>query len=176
MTHSPRHSSNTDRHDFGAVFREVRSYRGGMSQEELALLVGLSQHTVSTVEKDLRRLDKFARVVRVITALGIPAAALHFARTPPFGVEAGTVGWMDRGDRRDFHEAPAATALGIGATLELDRLRALLPVIGRNHHHTGSAPKTWPRSTRPPTPSAPRTTSTAVGWPATPRSRNWATC
>jgi DNA-binding XRE family transcriptional regulator len=116
------------RYDFGAVFREVRSYRGGMSQEELALLVGLSQHTVSTVEKDLRRLDKFAQVVRVITALGIPAAALHFARTPPFGVEEGTVGWMDR---RDFHKTLAAAALGIGATLELDRLSALLPVIGQ---------------------------------------------
>jgi hypothetical protein len=34
-------------------------------------------------------------------------------------------------DRRGFHKALAATALGVGATLELDRLQTLLPAAGQ---------------------------------------------
>ena len=115
-------------YDFGAVFREVRSYGIGMSQEELGFLVGLTQDTVSKVELGLRRLDKFADVVRAVTALGIPVALLNFTRTSPFGGGEGMVGWVDR---RGFHKALAATALGVGATLELDRLQTLLPTAGQ---------------------------------------------
>src|SRR5262249_39818359 len=62
-------------YDFGLVFRAVR-LAGALSQEELGLLVGLSQPRVSAVECGAHRLRDVALIARVARALGIPARLL----------------------------------------------------------------------------------------------------
>lgn len=114
-------------YDFGTVFRRVRAATG-WSQQTLGELVGLDQHRISAIERNVRRLRYVALVAQVATGLCIPPALLGFGITVG---EAGgdgrkLVSWMDR---RDFVQQVATLALGVTgvAGLDIDRLTALLP-------------------------------------------------
>lgn len=117
-------------YDFGAVFRAVRRATG-WSQQTLGELVGLDQHRVSAIERDVRRMRDVARVAQVATGLCIPPALLGFGSSRTTVDRAGgdgrkLVSWVDR---RDFVQQAASLALGITgmAALDIDRLLALLP-------------------------------------------------
>jgi transcriptional regulator with XRE-family HTH domain len=64
-------------YDFGTVFRAVRQ-EGSLSQEELGMLVELSQARISDVERGAHRLGHVAVIARVARALAIPARLLGF--------------------------------------------------------------------------------------------------
>jgi DNA-binding XRE family transcriptional regulator len=64
-------------YDFGAVFRAVR-IATGWSQQTLGELVGLDQHRISAIERDVRRLRDVALVAQVANGLCIPPALLGF--------------------------------------------------------------------------------------------------
>jgi transcriptional regulator with XRE-family HTH domain len=115
------------KYDFGLVFRSVR-LAGALSQEELGLLVGLSQPRVSAVECGTHRLRDVAVIARVARSLGIPARLLGFDSATASNVNRDEeVNWVDR---RDFFNTVTAIALGVGAFPELERLEALLPTTG----------------------------------------------
>lgn len=112
-------------YDFGVVFRAVR-VTASLSQEDLGLLVGLSQSRVSDVERGVHRLRDVAVVARVARALGIPSPMLGFGGSATGNVAVEEVSWVDR---REFFTAVTAITLGVGGVLpELERLDALLPV------------------------------------------------
>ncbi|WP_155981451.1 helix-turn-helix domain-containing protein [Nocardia sp. BMG111209] len=113
-------------HDFGVVFTEIRR-RTGLSQSQLAALVGLSQARVSEVEGGMRRLAGVTSIARISTVFAVPAQLLGFHVNT--ASEAGSlaseeVDWVDR---RDFVTLATAAALGSRLHPELERLAALLP-------------------------------------------------
>ncbi|WP_225978508.1 helix-turn-helix domain-containing protein [Gandjariella thermophila] len=115
------------RYDFGAVFAAVRQ-QTGLSQLQLADLLGLSQSRVSAVERGERRLTHVKLAARLATVLRIPAFLLGFPADIPTDV-AGTVtaeevSWLER---RDFLALVTAATLGSSLHPELARLGSLLP-------------------------------------------------
>jgi transcriptional regulator with XRE-family HTH domain len=111
-------------YDFGPVFRAVRQ-AGKLSQEELGLLVGLSQARVSDVERGRHRLRSVAVIARVAGGLGIPGRLLGFDPTTAGSVKRDEeVRWVDR---RDFFTTVTAITLGMDTFPDLERLEALLP-------------------------------------------------
>lgn len=115
------------RYDFGTVFAAVRQ-QTGLSQLQLADLLGLSQSRISAVERGERRLTHVSLAARLATVLCIPAPLLGFpadAHTDVPGSVAGEeVSWLER---RDFLALVTAATLGSSLHPELSRLSALLP-------------------------------------------------
>jgi transcriptional regulator with XRE-family HTH domain len=68
------------------VFRAVRRATG-WSQQTLGELVGLDQHRISAIERDVRRMRDVARVAQVATGLCIPPALLGFGGSGPTTVD-----------------------------------------------------------------------------------------
>jgi transcriptional regulator with XRE-family HTH domain len=110
-------------YDFGPVLAAIREHTG-LSQLQLAGLVGLSQSRVSAVERGERRLTHVRVVARMATALGIPARLLGFDTDSAGSVAEQEVSWLDR---RDFLALVTAATLGSNLHPELARLGALLP-------------------------------------------------
>ncbi|ROP35832.1 helix-turn-helix domain-containing protein [Saccharothrix texasensis] len=92
-------------HDFGTVFRVVRE-EASLTQEQLGLMVGLSQARVSAVERGHHRIRDVAVVVRIAEALGIPAPLLGFP-----GAAAGAAAPFGRLSRRDLVNASIGLVL-----------------------------------------------------------------
>lgn len=115
------------RYDFAVVFAAVRA-QTGLSQTQLASLLGLSQSRVSAIERRERRLTHVRVAARLATALGIPAWLLGFPDDPHTDlvgtVAAAEVSWLER---RDFLALVTAATLGSSLHPELARLGALLP-------------------------------------------------
>ncbi|MGI8307177.1 helix-turn-helix domain-containing protein [Saccharopolyspora hattusasensis] len=115
------------RYDFGTVFAAVRQ-QTGLSQLQLADLLGLSQSRVSAVERGERRLTHVKLAARLATMLRIPATLLGFPADTPTGVvgtvTAEEVSWLER---RDFLALVTAATLGSSLHPELARLGSLLP-------------------------------------------------
>ncbi|MBB5907208.1 transcriptional regulator with XRE-family HTH domain [Actinoalloteichus hymeniacidonis] len=112
-------------YDFGAVFLAVRSHTG-MSQLELADLLGLSQSRVSAVERGERRLTHVKLAARMATALRIPAQRFGFPSRPDEldNAHVKEASWLER---RDFLNLVTAAALGSNLHPEISRLGELLP-------------------------------------------------
>ncbi|MFD2422428.1 helix-turn-helix domain-containing protein [Amycolatopsis pigmentata] len=114
-------------YDFGAVFTAVREHTG-LSQLQLADLLGLSQSRVSAVERGERRLTHVKLAARIAAVLRIPAPLLGFpsdASAEAIGsVAAEEVSWLER---RDFLALVTAATLGSRLHPELERLSTLLP-------------------------------------------------
>ncbi|MGH3908785.1 MAG: helix-turn-helix domain-containing protein [Pseudonocardiaceae bacterium] len=117
-------------YDFGTFFRTVRGLTS-WTQQTLGGVVGLSQATISAIERGEHRLRNVDDVASVARGLAIPPARLNFpdirATVGQQGDARGKdVSWVER---RDFGQHIAAAALGIAgaAGLDLDRLLALLP-------------------------------------------------
>lgn len=114
-------------YDFGTVFAAVRQ-QTGLSQLQLADLLGLSQSRVSAIERGERRLTHVRLAARLATTLSIPAPLLGFpadAHTDTAGSVAGEeVSWLER---RDFLALVTAATLGSSLHPELARLGSLLP-------------------------------------------------
>jgi hypothetical protein len=88
------------------------------------ILVELDPSEVSRVSWGVRAPFTDARVIlRVANGLRISARLLGFY-DPPASAAEEEVDWMKR---RNFHSRFAALALTVGACLDLDRLKALLP-------------------------------------------------
>jgi transcriptional regulator with XRE-family HTH domain len=121
--HGPALRTALTAYDFGPVFRAVRRH-AALSQEELGLLVNLSQSRVSAVERGEHRLRDITVIARVAAALGIPATLLGFPTPTPGSVDPQEVSWLER---RDFLGTVTAITLGVGLSPDLDRLAALLP-------------------------------------------------
>jgi transcriptional regulator with XRE-family HTH domain len=113
-------------HNFQGAFVVVLSELR-LTQEAVADLVELDPSEVSRVSRGVRAPFTDARVIlRVANGLRIPARLLGFY-DPPVSAAEEEVDWMKR---RDFHSRFAALALAVGACLDLDRLKALLPTPG----------------------------------------------
>ncbi|MBB5159541.1 helix-turn-helix domain-containing protein [Saccharopolyspora phatthalungensis] len=113
-------------YDFGAVFAAVRR-QTGLSQLQLADLLGLSQSRVSAVERGKRRLTHVRIVTRLATVLRIPASLLGFPTNQTDmtdNVNAKEVSWLER---RDFLSLVTAATVGSSLNPELARLGTLLP-------------------------------------------------
>ncbi|MBB5159151.1 helix-turn-helix domain-containing protein [Saccharopolyspora phatthalungensis] len=112
-------------YDFGAVFTAVRR-QTGLSQLQLADLLGLSQSRVSAVERGERRLTHVRTAARLATFLRIPASLLGFptSHTVTGDVTDKEVSWLER---RDFLSLVTAATLGSSLNPELARLGSLLP-------------------------------------------------
>ncbi|MGW4070032.1 helix-turn-helix domain-containing protein [Nocardia grenadensis] len=114
-------------HDFGAVFAAIRDCTG-MSQTQLAALVGLSQARVSEVEAGTRRLTGAKLAARISTVFAVPAQLLgfHVSTTDPAigSLACEEVDWVNR---RDFVTLATAAALGSHLHPELERLAHILP-------------------------------------------------
>ncbi|MGQ4600369.1 helix-turn-helix domain-containing protein [Nocardia sp. R6R-6] len=114
-------------HDFGVVFAAIRDCTG-LSQSQLAGLVGLSQARVSEVEAGARRLTGAKLAARISKVFAVPAQLLgfHVDTTTPAASSLATeeVDWVDR---RDFVTLATAAALGSRLHPELERLAGLLP-------------------------------------------------
>jgi transcriptional regulator with XRE-family HTH domain len=65
----------------GATVRSLRT-RVGLSQEELAQLVGLSQAQISRLERGRWELAGPEFLVRLASVLGVSKSTLHLAATP----------------------------------------------------------------------------------------------
>jgi transcriptional regulator with XRE-family HTH domain len=89
-------------YDFGTVFRAVRMV-SNWSRQTLGELVGLDQHRVSAIERNVRRLRDVALVARAATGLCIPATLLGF------GISGTTVSGA-RGDGRKLGRGWTAEA------------------------------------------------------------------
>jgi len=109
-------------YDFGPVFIAVRA-ETGLSQLQLASLLGLSQSRVSAVERGERRLIHVKLVARLVTVLGIPVRLLGFPADSAGSVAGKEVSWVYR---RDFITLVTAATVGSGLHPELARLGALL--------------------------------------------------
>lgn len=111
---------------FGPAFLAVRAH-AHWSQQTLGEYVGLDQCRISDIENGRRQVPDLQVAVRVTNRLLIPAGALGFVHGVTVGdrINPGKGTWMDR---RDFvaHVAGVALTSGLSATLDLDRLRALL--------------------------------------------------
>lgn len=114
-------------HDFAAVFAAIR-IRTGLSQTQLAALVGLSQARVSEVEAGARRLTGAKLVARISTVFAVPAELLGF-HVDTVGPAAGSLACeeVDWVNRRDFVTLATAAALGSRLHPELERLAHVLP-------------------------------------------------
>ncbi|MBB5159091.1 helix-turn-helix domain-containing protein [Saccharopolyspora phatthalungensis] len=112
-------------YDFGAVFTAVRQ-QTGLSQLQLADLLGLSQSRVSAVERGERRLTHVRTAARMATVLRIPAPLLGFptGHTVTGNETDKEVSWLER---RDFLSLVTAATLGSSLNPELARLGSLLP-------------------------------------------------
>lgn len=114
-------------HDFGVVFAAIRECTG-MSQSQLAALVGLSQARVSEVESGTRRLTGAKLVARISTVFAVPAQLLGFhvdtAEPLAGSLACEEVDWVKR---RDFVTLATAAALGSSLHPELERLAHVLP-------------------------------------------------
>ncbi|WP_280236995.1 helix-turn-helix domain-containing protein [Nocardia cyriacigeorgica] len=114
-------------HDFGVVFAAIRECTG-MSQSQLAALVGLSQARVSEVESGTRRLTGAKLVARISTVFAVPAQLLGFHvdtdDSPAGSLACEEVDWVKR---RDFVTLTTAAALGSSLHPELERLAHVLP-------------------------------------------------
>lgn len=114
-------------HDFGVVFAAIREHTG-LSQMQLASLLGLSQARVSEVESGARRLTGAKVAARISTVFAIPAQLLGFfvddTDDQPGSLASEEVDWVDR---RDFITLATAAALGSRLHPELDRLTSFLP-------------------------------------------------
>lgn len=108
--------------DFGSVFGAVRT-ETGLSQGQLAQLVGLSQGRVSEIENKGHKVTGLSLGARISMALGIPASTMGFWSEPGSLVDE-EVSWVYR---RDFLSLATATALGSNLHPELDRLGSALP-------------------------------------------------
>lgn len=114
-------------HDFGAVFGAIRDCTG-LSQTQLAALVGLSQARVSEVEAGARRLTGAKLAARISSVFAVPAQLLGFHvdnADPAVGSLASEE--MDWVNRRDFVTLATAAALGSRLHPELERLAHVLP-------------------------------------------------
>ncbi|CAO5240043.1 helix-turn-helix domain-containing protein [Frankia sp. AgKG'84/4] len=112
------------RYDFGPVFTAVRQHTG-LSQLQLANLLGLSQSRVSAVERGERRLTHVRLAARLADRLRIPPHLLGFPGESPGSVVAQEeVSWLER---RDFLTLVTAATLGSSLHPELSRLGSLLP-------------------------------------------------
>lgn len=109
------------------MFTAVRECTG-LSQTQLAALVGLSQARVSEVEAGARRLTGAKPAARISTVFAVPAQLLgfHADTTDP---EAGNLACeeVDWVNRRDFVTLATAAALGSQLHPELERLAEVLP-------------------------------------------------
>ncbi|MBB5160039.1 helix-turn-helix domain-containing protein [Saccharopolyspora phatthalungensis] len=112
-------------YDFGPVFAAVRQ-QTGLSQLQLADLLGLSQSRVSAVERGERRLTHVRTAARLATVLRIPASLLGFptGHTVTGDITDKEVSWLER---RDFLSLVTAATLGSSLNPELARLGSLLP-------------------------------------------------
>ncbi|MBB5156107.1 helix-turn-helix domain-containing protein [Saccharopolyspora phatthalungensis] len=113
-------------YDFGAVFAAVRQHTG-LTQLQLADLLGLSQGRISAVERGERRLTHVRTAARLATVLRIPACLLGFSATQTGmtdNVHVKEVSWLER---RDFLSLVTAATLGSSLNPELSRLGSLLP-------------------------------------------------
>ncbi|MFD4401183.1 helix-turn-helix domain-containing protein [Nocardia sp. NPDC058499] len=114
-------------HDFGMVFAAIRECTG-LSQTQLAALLGLSQARVSEVEAGARRLTGVKPVARISTVFAVPAQLLGFhadSAEPAAGnLACEEVDWVHR---RDFVTLATAAALGSRLHPELERLADVLP-------------------------------------------------
>ncbi|WP_435220749.1 helix-turn-helix domain-containing protein [Streptomyces sp. Tue6028] len=74
--------------DFGRASRLIRQ-RGGLRQEDMAQLTGLSQAFLSMMESGRRRLTNVDKIIEFLTGLGVPAdlVSLPLAHTPAPTVE-----------------------------------------------------------------------------------------
>lgn len=121
-------------YNFGVVFAAIRDCTG-MSQTQLAALVGLSQARVSEVEAGARRLTSAKLAARISTVFAVPAQLLGFhvntADPAPGSLACEEVDWVNR---RDFVTLATAAAHGSRLHPELERLAHVLP--GRLEHAT----------------------------------------
>ncbi|MEU6561999.1 helix-turn-helix transcriptional regulator [Nocardia nova] len=121
-------------YNFGVVFAAIRDCTG-MSQSQLAALVGLSQARVSEVEAGARRLTSAKLAARISTVFAVPAHLLGFhvdtAAHAPGSLACEEVDWVNR---RDFVTLATAAALGSRLHPELERLAHVLP--GQLEHVT----------------------------------------
>lgn len=101
-------------HDWGFVFRAVRSFEhphGGLTQEDLAEILEMSQPKVSAIETGRRSLSSAVDLARVVTTLGIAPYLVGFGSEPaPAGDEDAEVGSMDR---RSFLTTVPAIVAGL---------------------------------------------------------------
>ncbi|MFD9701237.1 helix-turn-helix domain-containing protein [Lentzea sp. NPDC059081] len=110
-------------HDFGIVFRRLRA-DFHLTQEALGELVDLPQKRISEVENRKLRLRYLHIIIRITTALRIPAELLGFVADA--NAKSGEeVGWMM--DRRNFVHTVVAITLGANTFPGLDRLTWLHP-------------------------------------------------
>jgi transcriptional regulator with XRE-family HTH domain len=122
---SPEFRMDLLEYRFQRVFAAVLSMLD-LSQEALGALVGMTQQQISAIVKGTRaQVTRADSVAKIATGLGIPAGLLGFGQQPSDPYEEAD--WMDR---RTFEQALATILMGIGAGLDLDRLRALLPTSG----------------------------------------------
>ncbi|MBB5160038.1 helix-turn-helix domain-containing protein [Saccharopolyspora phatthalungensis] len=114
-----------ENYDFGPVFAAVRQHTG-LTQLQLADLLGLSQGRISAVERGERRLINVRTAARLATVLRIPASLLGFpaSHTVTGDVIDKEVSWLER---RDFLSLVTAATLGSSLNPELARLGSLLP-------------------------------------------------
>ena len=114
------------RYDFGTVFTAVRAHTG-LSQLQLANLLGLSQSRISAIERGKRRLTHVKLAARAATLLRIPPELLGFPTTKTgtsVAKQQQEVSWVER---RDFLALVTAATLGSSLYPELARLGSLLP-------------------------------------------------
>jgi transcriptional regulator with XRE-family HTH domain len=123
----PKLQADLAQYEFRRLFIAVLSILK-LSQEALGGLVGMSQSQISGVVRGYRTQFTHApTVAKIANGLGIPTRLLGFDE-PESGADAyEEVDWMNR---RNFHEALGVILMGIGAGMDLDRLRALLPSPG----------------------------------------------
>ncbi|OLF18665.1 hypothetical protein BU204_05230 [Actinophytocola xanthii] len=121
-------------YDFDTVFRLVRTELS-LTQEQLGLLVGLSQARISAVERGHHRIRDIAVVARVACALGIPAPLLGFSAStdPTESAENTAKAETTSGslDRRDLLNVSIGLVLASSITSVLGHLRERLLVAGR---------------------------------------------
>jgi transcriptional regulator with XRE-family HTH domain len=124
-------------YDFGKLFRLLRAELS-LTQEQLGLLVGLSQARVSAVERGHHRIRDIAVVVRIAQALSIPAALLGFSRQAEHVEEVEAVAATL--SRRDLLNTSIGLVLAAPLSSALEHLSERLVVVGRPEvTHVGSA-------------------------------------
>ncbi|MEU7480535.1 helix-turn-helix transcriptional regulator [Lentzea sp. NPDC042327] len=112
--HRPELRAALIEHDFGYVFSAVRRFEhphGGLTQDDLAEILEMSQPKVSAIETGRRRLSSAVDLGRVVTTLGIAPYLVGFGAEPaPAGAQDAEVGSMDR---RSFLAAVPAIVAGL---------------------------------------------------------------
>ncbi|WP_157528679.1 helix-turn-helix domain-containing protein [Nocardia sp. NRRL S-836] len=112
--HRPELRAHLAERDFGAVFRAIRDFdhpHGGLTQDDLAEILEMSQPKVSAIESGHRPLKRADDLVRVVNTLGIAPYLVGIGTEPsPAGEEDAEVGSMDR---RSFLAAAPAIVAGL---------------------------------------------------------------